>query len=73
MYAGKLKQNIPTGPGTFFRQNDKNIFIGEWMGAKSDGKTRWSYGEWLEEKIIYNKIAIKNPSIGLNICKQMSN
>ena len=45
MYAGKLKQNIPTGPGTFFRQNDKNVFIGEWMGSKSDGKTRWSYGE----------------------------
>lgn len=44
MYAGKLKQNIPTGPGTFFRKNDNNVFIGEWMGAKSDGKTRWSYG-----------------------------
>ena len=50
MYAGKLKQNIPTGPGTFFRQDDKNVFNGEWMGAKSDGKTRWSYGELLEEK-----------------------
>lgn len=44
MYAGKLKQHIPTGPGTFFRKND-NKFVGEWMGAKSDGKTRWSYGK----------------------------
>ena len=47
MYAGKLKQCIPTGPGTFFRKKDKGVFIGEWMGAKSDGKTRWSYGEYM--------------------------
>ena len=45
MYAGKLKQNIPTGPGTFFQKNDANIFVGEWMGAKSDGQTRWSFGK----------------------------
>lgn len=59
MYAGKLKQNIPTGPGTFFRQNEKNNFIGEWMGAKSDGKTRWSYGEWLEKQLFMIKLPLR--------------
>ena len=72
MYAGKLMQSIPTGPGTFFRQNDKDTFVGEWMGAKSDGKTRWSYGEGFK-KLINDLISIKSPSIGWNICKQMSN
>ena len=44
MYAGKLKQNIPTGPGTFFRKTEQT-YTGEWMGQKTDGKTRWSFGK----------------------------
>ena len=56
MYAGKLKQSIPTGPGTFFRKNDSNIFVGEWMGNKSDGHTRWSFGERMKKRISSNII-----------------
>ena len=53
MYAGKLKQNIPTGPGTFFRKTEQT-YTGEWMGQKTDGKTRWSFGESFLSSI-YNK------------------
>ena len=47
MYAGKLKQNIPCGPGTFFRKNEQSAFEAEWMGQKSNGHTRWSFGEFI--------------------------
>lgn len=35
--------HLPTGPGTYFRK-DGDIFVGEWMGNKSDGFTKVSFG-----------------------------
>ena len=44
LYAGQIMSDLPTGPGTFFRKKE-SLFIGEWMGNKSNGFTRASFGE----------------------------
>ena len=44
MYAGVLKEDIPTGPGTFMKRDDNGVFTGQFMGLKSNGLTRWSFG-----------------------------
>jgi len=35
---------LPTGPGTYFRK-DGDCFTGEWMGNKSNGFTKASFGK----------------------------
>ena len=44
LYAGQIMSHLPTGPGTYFRK-DGNLFKGEWMGNKSNGFTKASFGE----------------------------
>ena len=36
--------HLPTGPGTYFRK-DGDLFTGEWMGNKSNGFTKASFGK----------------------------
>ena len=46
MYSGIMRKNLPTGPGTFFTKvTGKNKMKGEFLAAKSDGTTKWSFGK----------------------------
>ena len=45
LYSGKLRDELPLGPGTLFKPEDNsNLWKGTFMGQKSNGISQWSFG-----------------------------
>ena len=55
LYSGQLSGDLPLGPGTIFLpQENSTLWKGQFMAAKSDGNTQWSFGtfqSWSLKKI----------------------
>ena len=46
LYSGKLRDDLPLGPGTILLPDDNsNLWKGTFMAPKSNGSSQWSFGK----------------------------